>query len=267
VAEQIRRGTGPLKLALVIDDNLLDADRITHYLKELGINCVTHPAIRGALEKAAFLRPNIILLDLHLPDGSGMELLASLKTDQRTCAIPVIIASVEERRSEAILLGATGTLRKPYSLEELRLVLEKAAAYLPPSDSIKKEISPLVMIADDNELILETIGEYLETKGCRVVATRSGQELLERAAELHPDIILMDIQMPGLDGLETTRRLRSSMEPDLSTTPVIAVTALAMSGDREKCLQAGANDYMSKPIVLTHLVERIFQLINEKKKP
>jgi signal transduction histidine kinase/CheY-like chemotaxis protein len=260
-----QRGTGSLRLILTVEDNPLDAELISHYLNELNIAAIPQPTLRGALEKAAFLQPSLILLDLHLPDGSGLDLLATLKADERTRAIPVIIVSVEELRSQAEQLGALGYLMKPFGQAELREALERAATFIresqPETPKPASASAPLVMMVDDNELTLETIGEFLQIKGFRVIATRSGMELLERAEELHPDLILMDIQMPGLDGMETTRRLRALSDKRLASTPIIALTALAMPGDREKCLQAGANDYMSKPVPLATLAERITELL------
>jgi CheY-like chemotaxis protein len=126
------------------------------------------------------------------------------------------------------------------------------------------DAAPLVMLADDNEVILDMVTNFLETHGCRVIATRSGYELLERAPEAHPDIMLVDIQMPGMDGMETMRRLRAHSDPRIARTPIIAVTALAMTGDREKCLEAGANEYMSKPIALAQLIKRIKELLEKR---
>jgi CheY-like chemotaxis protein len=93
----------------------------------------------------------------------------------------------------------------------------------------------------------------------------SGMELMQKVAEILPDLILMDIQMPGMDGLETIRRIRSHSIPAVASIPTIAITALAMPGDRERCLQAGANEYMSKPVELQKLVSTI-QKLTEKQK-
>ena len=108
-------------------------------------------------------------------------------------------------------------------------------------------IAPLIMLVDDDEMVLQVVKDFLETKQYRVLTALSGLELLERVAEIHPDILLVDIQMPVMDGLETIRRIRSHTDPLVAKMPVIAVTALAMPGDREYCLRAGANEYMSKP--------------------
>jgi CheY-like chemotaxis protein len=115
----------------------------------------------------------------------------------------------------------------------------------------------MVLIADDDKLLLETISDFLEAEGFKVIAVQSGFALLECVSELHPDVMLVDIQMPDMDGMETMRRVRSHPNPKTASTPMIALTALAMSGDREKCLQAGANVYMSKPVVLKQLVQQI----------
>lgn len=108
-----------------------------------------------------------------------------------------------------------------------------------------------VLLVDDNENNLEIISFYLRAQGCRVRTARSGREALASAHAQHPDIILMDVLLPEMDGLETTRRLRA--ESRFAQTPIIALTALAMPGDRERCLDAGMDDYLSKPIGLKAL--------------
>jgi PAS domain S-box-containing protein len=264
------RDTGSLKNALVIEDNDLDTEHIIRYLKGLGIAHIIQPVLHGALEKIVQAHPSAILLDLNMPDGSGLDFLARLKADERTCMIPVIITSVEERHTEATKLGAIGYLVKPFTQQELHAELSKAAAFINPTDQVivigPNDSAPLVMIADDNEIILELVADFLGAHGCRVIATHSGFELLERAPESQPDIVLVDIQMPGLDGMETMRRLRAHSDPTIASVPIIAITALAMSGDREKCLQAGANEYMSKPIALAQLIEQVKGLLKEKNK-
>ena len=113
-------------------------------------------------------------------------------------------------------------------------------------------VSPLLLLAEDNEANIKTLADYLEVKGYRVVVARTGVEAIKLARKVTPDMIVMDIQMPELDGLEATRRIRADAE--LMHIPIIAVTALAMPGDRERCLAAGANAYLSKPISLKALV-------------
>ncbi|HET9588935.1 MAG TPA: response regulator, partial [Anaerolineales bacterium] len=95
-----------------------------------------------------------------------------------------------------------------------------------------------------------------------VVIAKDGVEGITQAQLIHPDLILMDVMMPRMDGLEATRRLRS--EPDFEATPIIALTALAMPSDRERCINAGMNDYMSKPVNLKELVKTIQRFLENE---
>ena len=104
--------------------------------------------------------------------------------------------------------------------------------------------------------------DYLETAGYKVVTARDGVDAIGQAKLVRPDLILMDVQMPRMDGMEATRKLRS--DPDFKYTPIIALTALAMPNDRERCLEAGMDEYISKPVNLKALVKIIQTcLINE----
>ena len=119
---------------------------------------------------------------------------------------------------------------------------------------------PWVLLVEDNEVSIDALRGYLEYLGYRPLIARTGPEALDSANAQPPDLILMDIQLPGLDGLEVTRRLRR--DPRFGATPIIALTALAMLGDRERCLQAGATAYLSKPLHLPELavlMERLLQ--------
>lgn len=118
---------------------------------------------------------------------------------------------------------------------------------------------PLILLAEDQEANILTTVSYLSAKGYRVLSAKNGREAIAIAQGQPPDLILMDIQMPEMDGLEAMQHLRR--DPALAETPIIALTALAMEGDQERCLAAGANDYLSKPVRLKELVEKIQQLL------
>jgi PAS domain S-box-containing protein len=119
----------------------------------------------------------------------------------------------------------------------------------------------LVLLVEDNAANAQTITSYLRAKGYDLLWAKSGQEGITLAQSENPHIILMDIQMPEMDGLEATQQIRQ--DPRLANVPIIALTALAMEGDRDRCFAAGANDYLSKPIRLKQLVDRIQQLLAE----
>ncbi|NBD32580.1 MAG: PAS domain S-box protein [Cyanobacteria bacterium] len=119
---------------------------------------------------------------------------------------------------------------------------------------------PKILIADDDEANLLTICSYLEAKGYPLVVAKNGRSAIALALSEQPDLILMDIQMPELDGLEAIRQLRA--EPHALETPIIALTAFAMAGDEEKCFAAGANHYLPKPIRLRELVDLMQSIIS-----
>jgi PAS domain S-box-containing protein len=121
----------------------------------------------------------------------------------------------------------------------------------------------VVLLADDNQATLTAIGDFLQSLSAQVVTANDGRAALAQARAVRPDLIVMDIQMPDLDGLEAIQRLRAT--PETSHTPIIALTALVMSGDRERCLSAGANDYLSKPVRLNELIHSAVRLITQDK--
>jgi PAS domain S-box-containing protein len=122
-------------------------------------------------------------------------------------------------------------------------------------------ISPLILLAEDNEANIATFTSYLKAKGYRILSATDGQQAINFAKAHHPDLILMDIQMPVIDGMEAIKQIR--LNPDLVDIPIIALTALAMTGDREKCLAVGANEYLSKPIKLKSLDQMIQTWLKE----
>jgi CheY-like chemotaxis protein/nitrogen-specific signal transduction histidine kinase len=129
-----------------------------------------------------------------------------------------------------------------------------------PSLPVAAEASPAptpatILLAEDNETNIVMIKDYLEAKGYRMLVAHDGAEAVAYAYEARPALILMDIQMPGMDGLEAIRTIRA--QNGVPPMPIIALTALAMPGDRERCLQAGADEYLSKPVSLKGLAATI----------
>ncbi len=125
----------------------------------------------------------------------------------------------------------------------------------PPSDQPAAD-APLILIVEDNPINIKSLSDYLNFRGYRTMLAINGTEALQMALEARPNLIIMDVQMPELDGLEITRRLRQL--PEFATTPIIALTALAMPSDREKCLQAGMNHhYVTKPVSLKGFIQLV----------
>lgn len=126
-------------------------------------------------------------------------------------------------------------------------------------------MSKKVMIVEDNELNMKLFHDLLEAHGIDTVQTRDGRNVLALAREHKPDLILMDIQLPEISGLDVTRWLKE--EDDLKDIPVIAVTAFAMKGDEQKIREGGCEDYISKPISVTRFMETVEKYLKEKVEP
>ncbi|PZU97817.1 MAG: hypothetical protein DCE90_06935 [Pseudanabaena sp.] len=140
-----------------------------------------------------------------------------------------------------------GSVVLPSSQSESQIPLN---LHFQPLQSSSSRI-PLILLAEDNEANISTVSSYLGAKGYRILVAKDGQEAIALAKSHQPDLILMDIQMPVVDGLEATKQIR--LDPSLVNLPIIALTALAMEGDRDRCLAAGANHYLSKPVKLKQL--------------
>jgi CheY-like chemotaxis protein len=257
--------------ALVIEDSSAASEQISQYLRALNIQVVVTARGEDAIRKAVETHPDIILLDILLPDTSGWQVLNTLKGDPNTRDIPVVIISVVDEKKRGLHLGASEYLVKPIRREQLYDAISKAiypkqqanavllvrtepVGSTAPQPSARQRV---ILIAEDNLVNLESFCEYLHSKGYQVLSAVNGYEAIERAEEFKPDLILMDIQMPAMDGLAAIRRLRAKAE--FAATPIIALTALAMPGDRERCLGAGANEYIAKPVSLRKLLETIDQ--------
>ncbi|MBD2441565.1 response regulator [Nostoc sp. FACHB-110] len=167
-----------------------------------------------------------------------------------TVRLPYSEASLFSQISTSSLLNAHQDLTEEFSPVQ-------AVVTTPPPKQ------PLILLAEDNEANIETLASYLHNQGYRLILAKNGRAAIDIAITHHPDLILMDIQMPGIDGLEAIRQIRAN--PSLASITIIALTALAMPQDREKCLAAGADEYLPKPVKLKHLVTVIQQLLTQDK--
>lgn len=259
----------PIHRVLVIEDSVVVANQYGRYLKELGVEVVVSLHGEGAVAKALEINPDVIILDILLPDMPGWDVLRQLKSEPHTLHIPVVIASVLDEHATGETLGATDYLVKPITRQQLQQVLNRVSqvnvtSNIKPVDistvttqAPVRESAPLLLLAEDNEANINTLSDYLLNRGYRLIVARNGHEAVTRTREEQPDLVLMDIQMPEMNGLEAIQLLRTETNPATSKIPIIALTALAMPGDRQQCLYAGANDYMSKPVSLKKLVEAI----------
>ena len=256
--------------ALLIEDDPTAADLLVRHLCALGLTSVVHPRGEQSVDEVLREQPDVILLDIQLPNDSGWVVLTRLKENPLTRDIPVIIVSVVDAPEKSRSLGAAAHFTKPVSREQLKLFLQPSQPSADVADTGKMlgqsltrnfahaKDTPMILMAEDNMANIQTVGGYLEAKGYNMQYAYNGQVAVTLARQLQPSLILMDIQMPVMDGLTAIKKISTDIV--MKDIPIIALTALAMPGDRERCLAAGATEYISKPVKLKELLALVEKL-------
>ena len=247
------------------DDPHASIEDLSRFLGQCRINRITVCSdTNEALQMAQEQQPDIILLDIHFSRQNDVKILKDLKDNEATSAIPVIVLSMVDEKPQGLAPGAADYLLKPISASRLQAAINLIYPLYPPRSAllvVPETNHPVVLLVEDNPINLTTIADFLQVKGFQVHMGTNGIEAIEKSLAVRPDIILMDNQMPVMDGLEATRRIRAN--PQTGHIPIVALTALAMSGDRELCFEAGVNDYLSKPLRLDQLQQVINRLLDK----
>jgi PAS domain S-box-containing protein len=265
---------------LVIDDNPTVRAVLEKQLAALGFMADCQPS--GAKALATLERPDApgylcILVDLGMPGMDGAETIRRLRAHYGTGPRPAIIPMAVHAEAERLPDDGGGGrwLAKPSTLTRLRgaiatrLNLEEATAHAeapPRSAAIPALAAPLrgtdILVVEDTEINREMMADILENLGLKPRLARNGQEALAAVAEAVPDAVLMDCQMPVMDGYEASRELRKQAR--LAGLPIIALTAHAMASDRDRCLAAGMNAYLSKPVDICELLAALSRWIKPR---
>ena len=256
---------------LVIDDNPVNCTLLVQYARKWG--CRAGQAL-GGREGIAMLREaaaagdpfQIALLDMRMPEFDGVETAQAIKTDEAIRGTALVCFTSSPLRGDALRMreiGVSGYLHKPVRQELLRQVLLEAVRQFhgPPPANGGAHANPgeptdgapsRILVAEDNAINRKVAQNLLEKSGYRIGLVSNGREAIEALEEDGYDLVLMDVQMPEMDGLEATREIRRR-ETDCRRIPIVAMTANTMNGDRERCLEAGMDDYLSKPIQVPEL--------------
>ena len=258
---------------LVVEDDPTEQMSIAELI---GFDDVKITAVGSGADALAALQEktfDCIVLDLRLPDVTGFELMESIQQDERLRDTPIVVftgrelsnAEEEELRQRAKSIVLKGVRSPERLLDETALFLHRVITDLPPAkqrmiETLHQSDEPLqdrkVLVVDDDIRNIFALNSLLERHKMAVISATNGQEainLVESTDDL--SLVLMDVMMPEMDGYETMRRIRNN--PKFRLLPIIALTAKAMKGDREKCLEAGASDYVAKPVNTEQLLSLV----------
>lgn len=274
------------KVVLIVEDDINFAKSVSFTAKEMGLKSLIALTCNNGIEMAKRYHPSCIILDLVLPDKSGMELLRELKVTSEFKDIPIHIVSGDD--SQAIQVkknGAIGFQMKPALEEDLIKILKNMIAlnqkkekekksdetkqkYITNS-SASKTLQDLefdgkkILIVDDDMKNIFVLTSALEETNAEILTAKNGKECMEMLNKNQDvELVIMDIMMPVMNGYEAIEEIRSN--PLFKNLPIIAATAKAMKDDRKKCLSAGASDYITKPIDLNLLMAMLEKWISLK---
>jgi CheY-like chemotaxis protein len=263
--DRIKQFAAPrVRRLLVVEDSPAESRSIVELIADDDVEIVTAATGAEALAQLYGGAFDCVVLDLKLPDMSGMELLAEVQEEERLRDVPIVVFTgkeLDEEESAALRRMAKSIVLKgvqsPERLfDETALFLHRVIGQLPEAKRRMLErlhasdealAGRKVLVVDDDVRNIFALSSILERRGMNVLTATTGQEAIERI-EHTPDLalVLMDIMMPEMDGYETMKRVRNV--PRLRLLPIVALTAKAMKGDRERCLEAGASDYIAKPV-------------------
>ncbi len=262
---------------LCIDDNSTNLKVLRLQIQNWGCEATTIESGTKALETLQTAKEpfDLVILDMQMPDLDGEKTAELIRTDPAFAHLPLVLLSSMGSRGgqeELKLKGFSAVLTKPVRQANLqRTILEvlgrkkqiHAARTSPGEDSVAMERlkGVRVLLAEDNAVNTKVATQILGRLGCQVTAVENGKLALTAMAEKPFDIILMDVQMPEMDGLEATRCIRTS-KVGHKDIPIIALTANAMNGDRELCMAAGMTDYLSKPVKPTDLTKVLMKWLS-----
>ncbi len=258
---------------LVVEDDPAEQMSVRQLLEHTDLEITSAGTGSEALEAMRAGSFDCVVLDLRLPDMSGFELLDQIQADAQLRQTPIVVFTGRELsdheeielRKNAKSIVIKGVRSPERLLDETALFLHRVIADLPPTkqqmiEALHESDEPLsgrkVLVVDDDIRNIFALNSLLERHSMQVVTATNGQEaikLVESTDDLA--LVLMDVMMPEMDGYETMRRIRSNHKFRL--LPIIALTAKAMKGDREKCLEAGASDYVAKPVNTDQLLSLV----------
>ncbi|HET9231875.1 MAG TPA: response regulator, partial [Vitreimonas sp.] len=258
---------------LVVEDDPTEQFSIRELIAHDDVEIAAAASGQEALQALREEDWDCVVLDLRLPDMSGFDVLERLREDDEVADVPVVVFTGKELSPEedarlhtmARSIVVKGVESPERLLDETALFLHRVVADLPPEKQRMLEklhgsdedlIGRTVLLVDDDARNIFALSSLLERRGMNVLTATTGQEAIDLVkSDRSISLVLMDIMMPEMDGYQTTRLIRQDAE--FRRLPIIALTAKAMKGDREKCLEAGASDYLAKPVNTEQLLSAL----------
>jgi len=249
---------------LVVDDDVPTLKLMKEAVEQAGFKAVAQSDSTKVLEMISNLQLDLAIIDLDMPEVSGVDLIELIKSREQFKNLPIIIYTGKESYEEDVkrIDGLFENLlhKSSTNIEDLQnSMTEMINRYEEPSTpeeiKEKKDTTKILLVEDYKHSQIIVTRLLKKNDFDSIVVVENGQEALDAVKEQQYDLILMDMQMPVMNGFEATRRIREI--PDYKDTPIIALTAFAMKGDREKCLDAGATDYIPKPIDSTEFIQKV----------
>ncbi|MDA0591254.1 MAG: response regulator, partial [Planctomycetota bacterium] len=269
---------------LIVDDNETNRLILQEVTTNWGMSPVVAESVDAAIQAIERARHGgrsieLVLTDMYMPKRDGMELVEWIRADPETAGISVMILSsgpTAEHRSRADELNVNAYLTKPVRQSSL---LDAIATSMGQAEAFPTQVEPeakeqsagllKILLAEDNAVNQLTATTMLEKLGHSVEVANNGREAIDKLAAGEFDLVFMDVQMPELDGLSATKEIREGEQSSGRHIPIVAMTAHAMAGDQERCLEAGMDAYTSKPIrrkaieaVIAEIAERF--LVSEQ---
>lgn len=267
-----------------------DELRLRQVLINLLSNAIKFTEIGGEIQFSITLQPDQSQLSIHIQDngigiapenigklfqpfvqldssltrrfsGTGLGLALVRRIVELHGGSVSVTSQLGEGSRFSIHLPWLPSSQLPTRESQKKLIVSPGGSAMDEAEMMTETRQPLILIADDDNDNIETIWDYLLNQGYRLIRAKNGREALALVESAQPDLILMDIQMPEMDGFTAIAKLRETFTEEV--LPIIALTALAMDGDRQRCLDAGANVYLSKPFRLKTLVEEMRQLLDQ----
>ena len=272
-APALRKGN-VVRNVLCVDDNDTNLKILSRMLENQGIksSSVANSTLVPGMDLSSY---DLLIVDYEMPEMDGLEMVRAIKAKHPALNAGLVLlhsSSEDIIKTTAKELGVQSVLEKPITFEKLDGILKDSQVIrsTPDSSLDMKEKSPCILIVEDNKANMKLAESMIKAvvRDARILQAFNGQEGLQVYKEEFPDLIFMDVQMPVMDGYEATRRIREAegLMHIGRRTPIIALTADAISGSRERCAKAGMDDFLVKPVIIKHIRLMIDKWMNHNQK-